>query len=263
MTDIETAVNAQAAQLAASLNPNGTLKNGTVSTASIQDRAVTLAKLAFLSNFYAVDTGGADTLIITFAPDPLLVAYAAGLVFWVKAANPNTGACTLNVDGVGAVAIKIADSSGMIDPPANAILAGKVCIFVHNGVNFELCNPETSAVAPSGPKFILVPTLVYNGGAVAYGAAFDASGVIPAGATGVILQCEMKWNTSTDGDSLTNIRPDGASPSYLLCRAGGTDAVATGSQAFMPITAARKFEFEVTETSPGAATSKITIVGYF
>lgn len=139
-SDIETAINGFDAKLAVALNPNGTIKNNAVSTAALQDRSVTLPKLAFLDQFYAVDTGAANAAVITFAPDPLLGAYAAGLVFWVKIVADNTGAATLAVDGLGPKNIKIYTASGIGDPFAGAMKAGGVYVFVYDGTNFVLLN---------------------------------------------------------------------------------------------------------------------------
>lgn len=148
MTDIETAVNGFDAKLAVALNPNGTIKNNAVSTAALQDRSVTLPKLAFLDQFYAVDTGATNAAVITFAPDPLLGAYAAGLVFWVKIIADNSGAATLDVDGLGPKNIKVYETGGIADPPAGALKAGGVYVFVYDGTNFVLLNPTPVLVAP-------------------------------------------------------------------------------------------------------------------
>lgn len=148
-TDIETAVNGQDAKLAVALNPNGTIKNNAVSTAAIQDRAVTLAKLAFLSEFYADDTGAANAMAITFAPAPLLGAYVEGLVFWVKAIANNTGATTLAVDGLAVQNVKKFTSSGIGSLVQGDIKAGMVYALVYDGAQFLLLNPTPNGIGLS------------------------------------------------------------------------------------------------------------------
>lgn len=147
MTDIETAVNGFDAKLAVALNPNGTIKNNAVSTAALQDRSVTLPKLAFLDQFYAVDSGASNAAVISFAPLPL-VAYAAGLVFWVKIIADNTGAATLDVDGLGPKNIKVYTTSGIGDPAPGAMKAAGVYVFVYDGTNFVLLNPAPTLTPP-------------------------------------------------------------------------------------------------------------------
>lgn len=53
---------------------------------------------------YAADAGGTDAYAITVTP--AITAYATGQEFTFKAGTANTGPCTLNVNGVGAVTIK-------------------------------------------------------------------------------------------------------------------------------------------------------------
>jgi len=135
-TDIETLVNAQEAAMAVALNPDGTLKNNAVATAAIQDRAVTLAKLAFLSNFYAIDAGAVNALVITFAP--AASAYAQGMIFWVKVLATNTGPATLKVDALAATAILKRTSAGLVALEGGEMIAGGVAILVYDGTQFQL-----------------------------------------------------------------------------------------------------------------------------
>jgi hypothetical protein len=139
-TDIEGAVNADHTNFSVALNADGTLKNNSVSTAALQDRSVTQRKLDFLSGFYAVDSGVANALVVTFVP--ALAAYAAGLIFDVKAVAGNTGATTLKGDPLLApVAVQKYGPSGLVNLAAGDIVAGGVYTVVHDGTNFILLNP--------------------------------------------------------------------------------------------------------------------------
>lgn len=121
-------------------NPDGTLKANSVNTASIQDRAVTIAKLAFRSIFYYVDSGLANAMAIT-TTSGALTAYASGIAFWIKAAANNTGATTCNVDGLGNRAVKKINASGLVDLAAGDIITSGIYLLVDDGVELVLLNP--------------------------------------------------------------------------------------------------------------------------
>jgi hypothetical protein len=72
------------------------------------------------------DTGAADAYVVTMAP--AITAYADGLSLRVVIANTNTGASTLNVNGIGARAIKLFNNT---DPAAGDITAGDICVLVY------------------------------------------------------------------------------------------------------------------------------------
>ncbi|MEO7520229.1 MAG: hypothetical protein ABIW79_00295 [Gemmatimonas sp.] len=259
-TLIENAINGFQAQLAAALNPDGTLKTGSVSTDSIQDRAVTLRKLAFLSSFYAIDTGAANALVIAFTP--ALPAFVEGLVFYVKVAASNSGATTLAVDAVAAKAIKKFVSSGITPLVTGDLIAGGEYLFVSDGTQFILLNPTPPASGSTvGPVFLAITIPVYPAGGAVTWADFDASGSVPPNAKAVILQCVSEWSTSTDGEIVTQIRPDAGGPTLTLNRAGATDAVVNATQGIFPITVARHFQYQVTSSVVGS-TSKIDLIGY-
>ena len=82
---------------------------------------------------YVVDTGPANALAVTM---PItLASYAAGICLRVKILNSNTGAATINVDGLGAVAIKRADGSSLLGAE---LLAGSVVDLTYDGTVFRL-----------------------------------------------------------------------------------------------------------------------------
>lgn len=101
--------------------------------------------LSFFLEYYAVDSGVANTIAIAFPARPL-DAYGAGLVFWVKVAANNTGATTLNADTVGAVAAKKFTAGGMSDLVQGDLISGGVYVFVHDGNQFVLINPTPAQV---------------------------------------------------------------------------------------------------------------------
>lgn len=85
------------------------------------------------SYIYAADSGGSDAYSITISPSP--TAYAAGQVFFFKANTANTGAATLNVNGLGAKALKKNKDEDLED---NDILSGQIYMAVYDGTNFQV-----------------------------------------------------------------------------------------------------------------------------
>lgn len=94
---------------------------------------------------YATDAGGDDTYSVTL--DPVPAAYYAGMEVNFKPTTANTGACTLDVNGLGAKTIKKNVSS---DLATGDILAGQMVKVIYDGTNFQLVSlkPEQTFIAP-------------------------------------------------------------------------------------------------------------------
>ncbi len=89
-------------------------------------------------NFYP-DTGSANTYVLTTSP--LMTAIPAGAVFNFQAGHANTGASTLNVDGLGAIAIKKNGGTGTSVGPdlaAGDIAAGQIVTLMYDGADFQM-----------------------------------------------------------------------------------------------------------------------------
>lgn len=92
---------------------------------------------------YVADTGAANAYVIT--PSPAITAYTAGQIFSFKAANANTTASTLNVNGIGAKTIKKLTSADLV---ANDITVGQLVAVEYDGTNFQLIStPSKIATA--------------------------------------------------------------------------------------------------------------------
>lgn len=123
---------------------------------------------------YIADTGSANAYAI--APSPSIGAYATGQVFFVKPANTNTGASTINVNGLGAKNIKMLDGTSL---PAGVILASGIHIVMYDGTNFVLLNPSSRAL------FALARgTTIASASTVDLGAA-DSDFIEISGSTGI------------------------------------------------------------------------------
>lgn len=90
---------------------------------------------------YAVDSVGTDSYAIT--PSPAITAYAAGQVFTFKAGTANTGAATLNVNGLGAKTIKKNVSA---DVNTGDILANQIVLVEYDGTNMQLLSNTPNSV---------------------------------------------------------------------------------------------------------------------
>jgi len=62
---------------------------------------------------YAVDTGAANALVVSFTP--AVLAYKDGQKFSIKVAARNTGATTINVDGLGLKDVRHTDDSVLLE----------------------------------------------------------------------------------------------------------------------------------------------------
>jgi hypothetical protein len=91
---------------------------------------------------YLQDTGAANAYVVT--PDPAMTSYTDGLLLSFKAANTNTGASTINVNGLGVKNIR----KNVVDAlEAGDITSGQVVDLVYDGTNFQL---KTVASSGSG-----------------------------------------------------------------------------------------------------------------
>jgi len=79
----------------------------------------------------------AGTNSITAAANPPLTAYATGSIYSFIAANTNTGAATLSIDGLTATSIT---KNGSVALSAGDIQIGKMTLVEYDGTTFQLIN---------------------------------------------------------------------------------------------------------------------------
>lgn len=84
-------------------------------------------------------SSGTDTIVLTLAP--ALTRYLAGQFFIFKPGGDNTGACTLNVNGLGAKNVKTQTGA---DPSSADVDATGIAMMVYDGTNMVLINPATT-----------------------------------------------------------------------------------------------------------------------
>jgi hypothetical protein len=105
------------------------------------------------THIYAASTEGNDTYVISFST--ALASYNAGLVFNVKVDVGNTGAATINVDGVGSKDIKKIISTGKSALVTGDLIANGIYTLVYDGTDFIVINPNV----PIGYEKIYETTL--------------------------------------------------------------------------------------------------------
>ena len=111
-------------------------------------RALMAAVKGWANQIGGAKTTGGSANAQTFTSDSVAAistAYAAGMKLTFVAGYTNTGATTLNVDGVGATAIRKGGANSAL--VANDIVAGGVYTVVYNGTYWILLNPETGQTA--------------------------------------------------------------------------------------------------------------------
>ena len=84
---------------------------------------------------YTEDGGSANTLTGTLTPSPS--GYTAGMAVKIKVANANTGASTVNLNGLGAKSINLSSGAALI---GGELIAGMIAELIYDGTNFQLLN---------------------------------------------------------------------------------------------------------------------------
>jgi len=128
------------------LNSDGTLNPDSVTETSVLNRSITQAKLGSISVFTAKqDTGSTNSLAITITP--ALSGYVDEQIFFVKLANTNTGAATLNVNLMGAIPIR---KRGVVDLESGDIQGGSLIVVGYFAGVFHLLSGAGSISSSSG-----------------------------------------------------------------------------------------------------------------
>lgn len=87
---------------------------------------------------YAVDTASNDTYVASIQG---ITSYNAGLVIWLNPVTDNTGACTLNINGLGAKSLKTVLGD---DPADSHIDAAQIVPLCYDGTNFVILTTDSN-----------------------------------------------------------------------------------------------------------------------
>lgn len=85
---------------------------------------------------FQLDTGSVNAIVIT--PDPEIVSYKIGQWYLVKIAVTNTGAVTMDVSGLGTVAVQYKNAALVADD----LIGGLLYIFAFDGTDWEATRVE-------------------------------------------------------------------------------------------------------------------------
>lgn len=149
---------------------------------------------------YAADSGSTDAYAITLSPVPS--AYVTGMVVMFKANTTNTGAATLDVNGLGAKTIKKSVSSDLSD---SDILSGQIVEVVYDGTNFQIQN------SPSSNYGRLVAEILVSGSAVT---SVSFTGLDGNAHGGYVLVMEIINATATNMNLTPQVNGDTTSANY-------------------------------------------------
>jgi len=102
------------------------------------------------SPIYGASSGGTDTYAITLSPAP--TGYVDGMTFNIKADVANTGAATLNVNGLGAIAINKLNDQALA---TGDIEANQIFTVVYNSTGPKFQMQSQLAQASDNPYVVL------------------------------------------------------------------------------------------------------------
>jgi hypothetical protein len=88
---------------------------------------------------FGSDTGGDDTYAITLPVSP--VTYTTGMMIIFSVTTANTGACTVNVNGMGAKNLLMLHDQ---TPADNYIEDWSIVVAVYDGANFQMIQPDAN-----------------------------------------------------------------------------------------------------------------------
>jgi hypothetical protein len=165
-----------------------------------------------MSEIYAADGGGSDSYAITLSP--ALSSYATGQLINFKANTKNTGAASLNVNGLGAKTIK---KDGGADLADGDISANQIVQVIYDGTNFQLLSQVFGAIGQNGGSVYAADV----GGTDSY--AITLSPAPTAYTTGMVVR--FKANTLNTGAATLSCNSIGA---ITIKKFGSTNDLATG-----------------------------------
>lgn len=158
----------------------------------VEEAGTTLALIQKNAPMYAADTGAANAAVVAYAP--ALPALTDGMVLWFKAAATNTGAATLNVNGLGTKPIVGAAQSAL---QGGEIIANGRCMVIYSATLASFVLIECTGAAKQ------VPAGTQTGHAVQLGQFANAKSTagyqkLPGG---LILQ----WGTFSNSSNLQQV----------------------------------------------------------
>ncbi len=121
---------------------SGDIQNGTIYQIAYDGTNYQIMSSTPSALLYIVSTGSSNAYVLTLSP--ALTAHVNGQPIYFKANHANTGAATVAINALDAVAIKRQDGSALVagDIPEDGMMA-----IVYDGTNYQLINPANHAGA--------------------------------------------------------------------------------------------------------------------
>lgn len=198
------------------------------------DGVSTYTQLTYVEwNYEIVEAAGTDTYTGNFSK-PFFLAYFQMMRIRVRFTNANTGAATINLNGLGAIAIKKSVSTAL---SAGDIMAGGIYELCYDGTNFQI--PAAVGGTASTPSL----TATYVG--------------FGSGANVLTGSADLVWTGSqltVNGTiSSTGYKISGAAATGTILRGNGTSYVAS-TNTYPNITGAGQILYATAANTIGGAT---------
>jgi hypothetical protein len=229
--------------------PMGTYKITGLGAGTVATDAVRLGQLQNFSTSTLITVAGTDTITGTVSPS--LTAYTAGQIFSFVVGTTNTGAVTLNIDGLGAKAVT---RTGAIALVAGGMVTGQVALVEYDGTRFQLLDPNAF-------------TDLLISGALTYGGVTLTNAVTGTGK--MVLDTSPTVNNPTVTNYVETVQALGTvGASSTLALTNGTVITATLTASTpctftMPTaTAGKSFILILTQAATGMTTATFTGVKY-
>lgn len=237
-------------QMTGNTSANRQIKNvgeATQATDAVNAESVQSGKLN-----YADATGSVNDFTVSLSPAP--TAYTPGMIVNFKSNNATTGAATINVNGLGAKAIK---KQVTTDLASNDILAGQLVSLIYDGSNFQMLGGQgnsfqNNTALTSGPEFLST----ISGGTVNYPGnanwiTTDVSQQVPANAKSVILLIDPYIGLSLRSSSTGIVH-------YYKGPVSGLSM-----QIVVPLSANKTFDHQGQKASDGWVYYSCWVIGYY
>jgi hypothetical protein len=210
--------------------PMGTYKITGLGAGTVATDAVRLGQLQNFSTSTLITVAGTDTITGTVSPS--LTAYTAGQIFSFVVGTTNTGAVTLNIDGLGAKAVT---RTGAIALVAGGMVTGQVALVEYDGTRFQLLDPNaftdllisgaltyggvtlTNAVTGTGKMVLDTSPTVNNPTVTNYVESVVAVGTVTSSSTLALTNGTVQTATLTASTACTFTMPTAtAGKSFVL-----------------------------------------------
>lgn len=219
------------------------------------DKLPTEAELKLGTALYAADTGTANA--ITVSMPHTITSYTEGMGVSVKKLLANTGATTINIDGVGAKQVLTYNGSAL---SAGDIPAGAIAHLRYDGSSFRLIGPSQSVADSAAASATAAASSASFAAASAATATTQSSGAAASASTATTQASAAAAAAATATTQATNAGNSATSAAASATTAGSNaaDAANAAISAAASATTASNAATTATTQATNAATSAST-----